>query len=314
MNRALLLAAILLAPIAAEAAKLKPYAAVSGPVVRLSDLWEGVTDDKDLGPAPGPGERITVLAPQLAAIARQFGVDWRPNASADRVILERRGRALTRDDVNPAIRRALTGAGASPEADVELGAFTAPLISQDAALRVAVAQIDLDKLSGRFAAQLDIAAGDGPNTQLRVTGRIQDMVDLPVVRHRVMPGEVVTAADLEWARLPRSFARGEVVHLPGEAVGLSAKQSIAPNQPIPVADLGHPVVVQKGNEMALTLESPGLSLTARGIAAEPGGIGDHIRVVNEYARMTVEAVIIAPGQGRVVPGTARPATRMVAAR
>jgi len=310
----LLLATSLISPIAAKAATLRPYTKVSGAVVRLSDLWDGVQADTDLGPAPEPGGRITVPAAQLAAIARQFGVDWRPNSAGDRAILERLGRALTRDDITPAIRNALTAAAASPDAEIELGAYTAPLFPQDAKLGVAVTQIDLDKLSGRFSALLDITAADAPNTQFCITGRIREMIDVPVVRRRIMPGDVVTAADLDWAHLPKGVSRGDIVHVPADAIGLSAKQSIAPNQPIPLADLGRPIIVQKGNEMTLTLESPGLSLNARGVATEPGGLGEHIRILNEYAHTTVEAVITGPGQARVVPGTARPANRFLAVR
>ena len=66
--------------------------------------------------------------------------------------------------------------------------------------------------------------------------------------------------------------------------------------------------------MTISLESAGLAVSARAIATEPGGVGDHIRVLNELARATVEAEITAPGLARVIPGTARPATRFVAAR
>ena len=47
-----------------------------------------------LGPGPAPGGRIVVEAAQLAAIARQFGVDWRPASPADRAVLDRPGRML----------------------------------------------------------------------------------------------------------------------------------------------------------------------------------------------------------------------------
>jgi len=311
---AFLVAATFIAPGALEAATLKPFAKLAGPVVRLSDLWDGVKSDTDLGPAPEPGGRITIPSAQLAAIARQFGVDWHPNSGGDRVILERLGRPLTRDDISPAIRTALTAIGASLDADVELGAFTAPLFPQEAKLAVTVAQVDLDKLSGRFSAQLDIAAADTPNVPLRITGRIQEMIDVPVARHRMLPGDVVATVDLEWAHLPKGLGHGDIVRTLADAIGLSAKQSIAPNQPIPLANLGRPVLVQKGNDMSLTLESPGISLSSRGIATEPGGLGEHIRVLNEYAHTTVEAVITGPGQARVVPGTARPANRYLAVR
>ena len=66
--------------------------------------------------------------------------------------------------------------------------------------------------------------------------------------------------------------------------------------------------------MTLTLQSPGLLLTARGIATAPGGIGEHIRVLNVYSRVTVEAEITGSGHARVLPGTTRAATNFVAAR
>ncbi len=314
VRRLLLLLTVFAATQAASAATLKPYSTITGATVRLSDLWDGVTADKPLGPAPGPGGRITVPAAQLAAIARQFAIDWRPNSSGDRVILERLGRALTRDDIKPVLTAALLGAGAAPDADLEISGFTAPLLPQESQPDITVAQVELDKLSGRFSAQLDIAGGDAPNTQLRITGRIQDMIDIPVVRRRIMPGDVVSASDLDWLHLPRAVAHGEIVHVPADAVGLSAKQTIAPNQPIRLADLGRPVLVQKGDKMTLSLETPGLSLSARGTATEPGGKGEHIRVLNEYARTIVEAEITGPGQAIVIPGTARPANRYLADR
>src|SRR5579875_1173793 len=94
---AFLLATCLAAPLTAGAATLKPFSTLPGPVVRLSDIWDGVSTDKPLGPAPAPGGRITVPAAQLAAIARDYGVDWRPASSGDRAILERSGRSLTHD-------------------------------------------------------------------------------------------------------------------------------------------------------------------------------------------------------------------------
>ena len=88
-----LLAACLLGSAAADAATLRPFRELSGNIVRLSDLFDqlGATPDRDLGRGPGPGDRIVVEAPQLAAIARDFGVAWRPISGAERAVLERDG-------------------------------------------------------------------------------------------------------------------------------------------------------------------------------------------------------------------------------
>lgn len=311
---AFLLASCILSPLGAEAATLKPFTTLPSPVVRLSDIWDGVEADKPLGPAPAPGGRITVPAAQLAAIARQFGVDWRPASSGDRAILERAGRALTRDDIKAPLWEALTGAGASASAELELGPFTAPPLPADAKPQVTVQQLEVDHLSGRFSATLDVVSDGAPSTQLRVTGRVQEMIDLPVARRRMLPGEVIGPGDLDWARLHSGLARGEVVRAPAQAIGLAVKHAIAANQPIPSADLGRATVVQKGENMTLSLEGPGLALTARGVATEAGGLGEHIRILNTFSRVTLEAEVTGPGRARVVPGTTRPATSLTAAR
>ena len=67
--RALPLAAFLLA-LPAHAATLRGGTTLSGPAVRLSDLWDGVENDRAIGPGPELGGRIVVEAPQLGAIAR----------------------------------------------------------------------------------------------------------------------------------------------------------------------------------------------------------------------------------------------------
>ena len=315
MKTAALLAALACGlAVPTEAATLKPLSTISGATIRLSDLWEGVTADKSLAPAPPPGGRMTVPSAQLAAIARDYGIDWRPTSSGDRVILERPGRTLTRDDVKPAILAALPAAGFSTSAELEIGAVAADPVPADAKLDIAVAQFDVDPSSGRFSALLTVTSTNMPDAQLRLTGHVQEMTEVPVLRRRLLPGEIIAAGDLGWSKIRASLARGDVVQAPAQAIGLAVKHAVQPDQPIIVAELGRPMIVQKGEAMTLTLESPGLTVTARGIAAEPGGLGDHIRVLNELAHMTVEAELTGPGRARVVPGTARPNTRFIAAR
>src|SRR5215472_12338250 len=122
--------AICLAAANADAATLRSMTTLHGPVVRLSDLFDdaGAGADRVLGPGPGAGGRIVVEAAQLGAIARQFGVDWRPVSSADRAVLDRPGRPLRRDDVLDAVRSALIAGGASSDCDVELAGFIPPLV------------------------------------------------------------------------------------------------------------------------------------------------------------------------------------------
>ena len=301
-GRAALLCGILLAA-PAPAATLRPFATLPGAVVHLSDLFTDAGLDRPLGPAPAPGGRITVEAPQLLAIARQFGVDWRPAGPADRAVLERPGRSLGRDDVLAPLRTALAGAGAPRDSDLELPGFTTPMLPLDAAPTLDVTQLEYDAGTARFTALLTIAADGVPATQLRLSGRVQEMVELPVPRRRMLPGDVVQASDLQWTRIRALTTRDEVVRSVAEAAGQALRRPVQPGQPIPLADLGRPVVVTKGMPMLLALDGPGLQLTATGVAMDPAGLGERVRVINPASRVVIEAEVTGPGRARVLPGT-----------
>ena len=75
MRRLILLAALATMPAQADQlATIRPIAVVEDAVVRLSDLFEnaGPRGAAVLGPAPAPGARLVVEAPQLFAIARAW--------------------------------------------------------------------------------------------------------------------------------------------------------------------------------------------------------------------------------------------------
>ena len=287
----------------ATAATLRPFTTLSGPVVTLADLFDGA-GNRALGPSPAPGARITVEARQLEAIARQFGVEWRSSGAGDRVVLDRPGRALGQDDVMGPLRAALAAAGVPRDGELELPGFTAPMVGLGAVARADVAQLEYDGSSGRFTALIGVVADGAPAAQLRLSGRILEMVELPVPRRRMLPGDVIDAGDLEWVRMRAAQAKGDVVRAMREAVGQALRHAVQPGQPMLLADLGRPMVVQKGMPMLLALNSPGIQVTARGVVMEAAGIGERVHVLNPSTKVVVEAEVTGQGRARVLPGTA----------
>jgi len=286
-----------------EAATLRPNTTLHAPTVRLSDLFDGVDSkaDRILGPGPGPGGRIVVEAPQLGAIARQFGVDWRPASSADRAVLDRPGRPLRRDDVMDAVRSALIAAGASADCDVDLAGFTPPLVPLEAVPRPVVSDLDYDAGVGRFTAMLSVTGEGMDPLHVRVDGRADDTVLVPVATARLLAGSILQPNDIRTARVRTSIIRGDVVRNVGDAFGMQIKRAIAPGQPLLANDLMHPSVVIKGATVLMMLDSPGITLTAQGQAVESGAIGERIRVLNPSSRAAVEAEVIGPDRVRVAP-------------
>lgn len=288
---------------AASAATLRPVTLLHAPVVRLSDLFDdaGTNANRVLGTAPGPGGRIVVEAPQLAAIAREFGVAWRPASPADRAVLERPGRLLPRDAVLGAVKTALIAAGASPDCAVDLPGFEPPEVPLDARPQPLVSDVDYDAASGRFVAMLAVTGPGMEPMNLRIAGQADDTIELPVPVSRLPAGTVLRADDVRMARVHVGIVHNEVLHSAAGAVGMQLRHPVAAGQPLAVSNLMRPALVQRGSAVDMQLSAPGISLQARGVAMDAGATGERIRVLNPNSRAIVSAEVIGPGLVRIMP-------------
>lgn len=298
-----LLPLMLLASVSANAASLRSETMVRQESIRLSDLFDdaGANGSRVLGPAPAPGNRVVVEAAQLSAIARQYGVDWRAVSSADRVVLDRPGRPVDREDVLDAIHDALSAAGASPDIEIELAGFVPPMVPIGAISQAVATQMDYDSVSGRFSSLLSITAIGMEPVNLRIVGRAYETREVPVAVARLAAGTVLTAQDVRMSKVRRGLFRGEAVPLPAQLTGLALRRAIGAGQPFLLGDLGRPATIQKGAMVQIKLDFPGLTVTAQGQALEPGAVGDRIRVLNPVSHASIVAQVMGPDLVRVSP-------------
>lgn len=306
--RSLALLAVLLTGLStarATAAELRPFGILNGPVVRLSDLFDGLgaAGDQVLGPGPAPGQEITVPAAQLVAIANQFGVEWQPRSPAVQVVLERPGRPLRRSEATRPLEQALKAAGAPPDCRVLLPDFTPPDVPPGAVVSVSVSQLDYDGTSGSFSAVLSITTAGMDATSIAVSGRVERTVAVMIARHVLMPGEILTAQDVRLANVPAARLAGQVAHAEDQAVGMELHRAIAAGDPLPLSDLSPPPLVQRGQRVLILLHAPGLALTEQGKALEAGPANASIRVLNPLSHAVLEATVTGPGTVSVAPGS-----------
>lgn len=297
-----LLGATAISGSAVAAVLLRPMTELRASAIRLSDLFDGLgsTPDRLLGAAPAPGGRIVVEAAQLGAIARQFGIEWRPTSGADRAVLERAGRLLPREAVQDAVRAALVAAGAGADCDIDLPGFIAPTVPAESAASPIVTGMEYDHDTGRFAAMLSVAGlGMEPVTS-RIAGRADDMTTLPVAVSRLSAGSVVQPGDLRMARVRGSLGRDAATNI-AAIVGKELRHPAMAGQPVRLAELTPPAMVQKGAAVQMTLENAGIVVVARGLAMETAGLGARVHVINTSSRAMLEAEVTAIGQVRVHP-------------
>lgn len=284
---------------------LRPFGILNGPVVRLSDLFDGLgaAGREVLGPGPAPGQQITVPAAQLAAIASEFGVDWRPRSPGEQAVLERPGRPLRRREILAALRQTLLSAGAPTESRILLTDFTPPDVPPGAAVEVAVSQFDYDRTSGAFSAVLTINARGMASTQFAISGRAERTVPIMVARHILTPGTIVTSADLRPEAVPAGSLAGQVVRTDAQAVGMQLERVVAAGSPLPLADLSRPPLVRRGQRVLIALDAPGLTLAEQGRALESGAADASIRVLNTLSHAVLAARVTGPGEVSVAPGS-----------
>jgi flagellar basal body P-ring formation protein FlgA len=290
----------------ASAAGLHAFGELAGPLVHLSDLFDslGAAPDRVLGPAPAPGDRIVVEAPQLAAIARDYSVDWRPQSGAERVVLERSGDRLPQAAIVAPLRAALTGAGASTDADISLPGFDPPLIPSGATPKQAVTDTNFDPATGRFTAMLTVTAPGMATVHARLSGQVAAMAQAVALTRHLHPGTILAAGDLQEVRVRISQLRGNAPLTLEAATGQALRHDMASGQPLTSADVSRPVLVARNGNVRMRLDAGGIQLQAQGIALEEGGLGETIKVQNPSSRAVVLAEVTAAGEVRVVPDRA----------
>jgi flagella basal body P-ring formation protein FlgA len=307
MRRILLALLLLAAPArATELVTLRPFAVVDDPVVRLGDLFEnaGPRAGAALGPAPAPGRRMVVETAQLLAVARAHGLDWRPLAAEGRVVVERPGRALAREEIEDLLRAELARLGMEAEAELDLPGFAPPMVPPAAFVRLAVEGAAFDPATARFAVTLAVLAEGMPTLRQRLAGRAVPTVPVVVATRRLAAGEVVGPSDARLVRVRAQRARPGGAQSLEQVIGQQLRRPIAPETIFAAADLAAPEVVQRNAPVLIVLDAPGLAITAEGRALAGAARGALVPVMNLASRAVVEAEAIGPGQVRVRPGAA----------
>jgi flagella basal body P-ring formation protein FlgA len=129
---------------------------------------------------------------------------------------------------------------------------------------------------------------------VRFIGSAIETVPAVTLAHPIERGEVLTASDLVTMRRPKTGDVG--IAAIADAVGLAARHALRPDQPLHIADLMKPELVQRNDTVTIIYEAPGLMLTLRGQAQDTGGLGDSIGVLNVETKRKVQGVVSGPGR------------------
>ncbi|GAB4371075.1 MAG: flagellar basal body P-ring formation chaperone FlgA [Kiloniellaceae bacterium] len=295
-------------PLAGDIVTLRSDALVEDAVVRLGDLFDGISDaavaDTPVARAPEPGVAVEIGTRWLYAVAKAHDLPWEPRSRYERISLKRASRDIPAEEVEAALRDALADQGLDGEVQLS---FDNP----DLRLRlpstsgggVRITRLTLDPSNGRFLAQVVAPAAGEPAVSLGVTGRALAMTEIPVLTRTMKPGEVIRERDIEWMSVQANRLTRTAVTDSASLVGMSPRRPIRGQDIVRSTDLQTPVVVAKNSLVTIRLRTQRMELSVQGRALEAGAQGDVIRVMNTKSNTVVNAEVLDSGAVIVVPAS-----------
>ena len=166
-----------------------------------------------------------------------------------------------------------------------------------------------DTRSNRFDVTFTIPndTGNAP-TQLRFTGIAIETVDAVILTRSVERTDILKSSDIVLERRPKAEVGGDPA-VRDSAIGMQLRHSMRAGQPVRVADLVKPDLVQRDQNVTLIYQTAGIYLTTRGKALDSGTEGDVISVLNPQSKRTVSGIVT--GRGQVTIQVATPAPVVV---
>ena len=292
--------------------RLRGDVTARGDVLTLGDLVENAPAAAAARPlfrAPALGATGTIQARRIVDAAASAGLGPVETGGRVQVSVPRAARRVAAGEIEAALKRGLeAGFGLDPSlVSVRLdGEGPVLLAPTDLGGQVAALDLTSDPRTRRLAALISL--GERQAT-LRVTGVAVELREVAVLVRAVGRGERLTEADVTLERRPREGAPQDALAqaVPGEV----AQRALGAGTVLRAGDTAPPELVARGEMVTILYEAPGITLSMRGIASEPGRLGAVVHVVNAASKKVLQAVVV--GQGRVSVSPAGPQRQASAA-
>jgi len=171
--------------------------------------------------------------------------------------------------------------------------------------RYDIAALTFDPARQSFAATLGYTGRGGTTEYVRINGGALAVIDVPAPVRDMGVGETIAEGDLTTIELPAERASAALLTSSTSLIGQAARRSLRARMPLFAYDVRKPVLVKKGDLVAVIYSLPGIELTAQGQAQADAAKGETVAILNTHSRRTIEARVTGAGTVSVsAPGTA----------
>ena len=272
--------------------------------VFLSDLFQNLETAGDawVETAPAPGQSMIISANRLADIARTHGLEWRPRNGRQQVVIERPGQRIPRKLIDTHLAAELTPQIGGDGVEIDyLGGAPEIFIDPTMPLEIAVEDINLGSDRRRFSARLAVPAVTGGVRYVDISGRVHGTVRVPVPARHLRRSEIISERDVIWKQTRMTAQSHMLIDNLKDLLDQSPRRMLAAGKPIRRTDIIPVMLVQKGDQILISLSSGALMLSTRAIALESGARGETIRVRNLNSRKVIEVTVTTAGGGEIKP-------------
>jgi flagella basal body P-ring formation protein FlgA len=291
---------------------LRARVTVTGDLVRVGDLIDNAGSAAQVAVYRAPDLGTTGVLPtaQVLSVLRAHQVIGVEVRDVREVSVTRLARTVDSKDMGGAVARALehkNGLGDAANLSLTFDREVPDLrldASYTGAMQATTARFDAR--SGRFDVSFEIANENAAApTRLRLTGTAVETVEAAVLTRGVDRGDLLKSSDLVVERRPKLEVGGDAI--PRErALGMQMRRPMRVGQPLKLADIVKPDLVQRDQAVTVIYQSAGLYLTTRGKALDGGAEGDVVNVLNLQSKRTVTGVVSGRGQVTIEIATPRP--------
>jgi flagella basal body P-ring formation protein FlgA len=127
--------------------------------------------------------------------------------------------------------------------------------------------------------------------QIFVGYRVQHYVQTAVATHDLVPGAVLTAADLMMARM---VFTGQRTNGTVALVGRRVVSAVRAGAPVTIEGTQVNQIVKAGNTVTLIVDNDGVRVAADVVARTSGGLGDEVSVYNPQTNKTLSGTVVGP--------------------
>ncbi len=279
---------------ATDAIKLRAQVVVDRPVIKLSDVFEGLgtLKDREIAMAPSPGKSVTYGVRVLTNLAKRYALAWKPQSFADKTVLTRAATHITPDMIRDVVFRKVKLAekkGTKIEIQFDKRVVGLSLAASEEPI-FDLTHFDYNRDTQRFRGKVVAQSAGRPIVQ-SIMGRVAVQRKVPVLAHHLASGDIIGDKDLQWVWMDeRRLGEDTLVEI-SQVVGQELRREQSDGDPLRARDVIPPRLVKRGALVTLKVETPYLLVTTQGRALQDAALGETVRVTNTQSSRVIEGVV-----------------------